>query len=240
MLLDAAPSAAGSSTSVRPVTNSGLTFYQAVLLAFALFVGVAFFSFEDVANWLGILCWLGGAAFTFKLASDQERSLPAWTLPSLFLGPVAAVVLLAFPPQAAALPTRFGQLRRSTIALSSLPLTLIVVFALTAATGQGPFKVLKASDVSFGFTPRISDGPNLCGKTVNVDGTVIDVYASGGEFAFALSDPTGQTARIIANKQLPAPQNGQRVRERALVTCNIQVAGTFMYTLVELTRRQTH
>lgn len=234
MLLDYTPPVA----SPEVAKNRGLTFFQSLLLAFALFVGVGLFSFEEVANWLGIICFLVGAAFTLKLVSDQERRLPLWILPSIILGPVAAIVLLALPPQGEAFRTRFSQLQRSAIALSSLPLAFIFVLILTAATGQGSFKVLKASDVPLGFTPGISEGENLCGKTINLEGTVTDASrATDAQMDFVLSDGTEKTPPIFANKQLGPLQNGERVREQVLVNCNDRVGNMRIYVLVELSRR---
>ncbi len=194
---------------------------------------------EGVANWAGIICFLGGIAFTFKLVRDQERSILLWTLPMIFLGPVAAIAILALPPQGEVPRTQLDQVKRTAIALSALPLTFILVLALSAATSQGAFKIVKASDVSFGFTPHISEGQNYCGRTVNVEGAIVDASpVNAAQFTFALSDPTGKTAPIVANERLSPPHNGDRVRENALVTCSSLMTGTLMYTLVEHTRKQ--
>lgn len=245
---------AGSEPSVgKAGVGRELSFFTAILWSSVLFVGVAFFWFEDVAKWLGILCHLAGAVLTLKIVSDQKRSAGLWAVLSLMLGPIAALLVLA---------------QRSLIALLPLVVCPVVVFALLAVTGQGSFRVVKTSEVSGGYNPRAGIGENLCGKVVNVEGDVIatglrlvdsfsEVYLEHPGFAVsdgsqeasakeykktAVLSPQDRvdfaSAKIVGH--YPLPRVGDRLRVSVVVRCDPLEFSYFRYTLLEVSRRPAH
>jgi hypothetical protein len=256
-------------TSPFPGTDdrSGLPFSVAVLVAFGLFVGVGFFWFEDVAKWLGILCYLAGGALALKVASDQGRNAGLWAVLALMLGPIASLFVLALPPGARALQQGLTQTQRSLIALLPLVLCPVVVYALLAATGQGSFRIVNAFEVSSGYDPQFAKGENLCGKIVNLEGEVvatgIRVADQSSAFykddpGFAISDGSQEASikdyekkrvlspedrmrltsvQIVGSKRYPLPQVKDRLRVGLAVQCTSWAGPGYRYRLLETSRQ---
>ena len=209
-----------------------------VIWAFALLVGVEFFAFEHVANWLGILCWwVGGGILSVKLARDQEHNTGFWLVLTLFLGPIAALVLLALSPG-------LGRLWRVLIVVVPFVISAIVVQGLCALTGQGPYRLVNAADVAIGGAA----GENLCGNVVNVEGEVVAVGSQvtllfGADSqqqasAFELSDGSGSTANVVGDIRYSLPRLGERIRVGGLVRCESAGPPPINFgTLMETSRR---
>lgn len=209
-----------------------------VVWAFVLLVGVEYFAFEHVANWLGILCWwVGGGILSLKLARDQERNIGFWLVIALFLGPIAGLLLLSLSPG-------FGKLWRVLMVVVPFVLSSIVVQGLCALTGQGAYRVVKAADVAFGCAA----GENLCGTSANVEGEVVGVgsqvtllFSADPQqqaSAFELSDGSGSTANVVGSIRYGLPRLGERIRVGGLVRCERTGPPLITFgTLVEASRR---
>lgn len=228
-------------------------FSVAATLSFLLLVGVFFFLFEHVLEWLGVLCYLAGIAVALKIARNQKQNMILMTVFSLFFSALAALVLLALPSKIRMPPARLTQVHRSLISISLLVLSFIVVYPLALATHQGPFRVVPTSDVQeYGPGSLHPSGENLCGKVVNVEGVVIDVgrhavhaglYPSGPDTdrrAVIISsdgDPF-DGAQVLGASKLPLPKVKERLHVNAVVKCTAPVTpGSYVYTLFEFSRR---
>jgi hypothetical protein len=231
-------------SAVEPPSRGTRYLLLGVIWAFVLLVGAEYFAFEHVANWLGILCWwIGGGILSFKLARDQERNAGFWLVLTLFLGPIAALVLLALSPE-------LGRVWRVLVVVVPFIVSAIVVQGLCALTGQGAYRVVKAADVAIGGGAQ----ENLCDQVVNVEGEITEVGSQVPIFldvdpgqqarAFALVDessklPNGSSLAVdvIGNKRYPLPRIGERLRVGGLVRCVTSIGPGKFGTLLEVSRR---